>query len=127
MKNENEDSYLLIESKDSDRTAEFYRCLGYKVTKGYPLGDYLVYTNNGQITINQMDNKGGDSKQIYKPFYHFNYRFDQFDEIIKTIKLLGCEVISVGEFYDLSVYESSDFSGGFVTLVCHKVNPASQP
>lgn len=116
MKTENNDCYLLIESKYAEKTSGFYKCLGFDVVDGYELGDYLVFTKLGYITINQTDLDESPSMQSYKPIINIDLEREQINQLVRDMRGLGSRVTEIGEFLNLSIYECEDFSGGVICL-----------
>lgn len=114
--NQKDDCYLIIESDNSEKTAGFYKTIGLEVTEGYPLGDYLVFTNFGYITINQTDGEKPSSTQAYKPIINLDLKREEMDSLVNDIKENGSKITEVGEFLNLAVYECEDFSGGVISL-----------
>jgi len=116
MNKDDDECYLIIESSDVERTSEFYKALGLNVIKGHPLGNYLVYTRFGYITINQSESTNVTSRQVYKPILALELTRKDIEMIIEKITVLGSRIIPLGEFLNAVGYECEDFSGGVVML-----------
>jgi hypothetical protein len=108
--------YLIIESNNPKKTSEFYSMIGLKVTKGHPLGDYLVFTDIGYITINEKAGNNSPAIQSYKPIINLDLTRSEIEVLIRNITTLGSKIEEKGEFLSMVGYECEDFSGGRVTL-----------
>lgn len=110
------DCYLIINSNNPAKTAEFYEAVGLTVTNGHPLGDYLVSTDIGYITINQSNIDENFTTQSYKPIINLDLTRAEIDRVVKKITDLGSNVTETGEFLNMIGYECGDFSGGTISL-----------